>query len=137
MSDKFEKVNLNKNTSFKKVQTAKDKNIYVEKVPCPECGSIHTFATHQGNILVGYGVGWFMACLILTACSFLIPIAGLLLLQPLGIGMLISLSVALIGLILSSSTKDLRFECKDCKAVHKIEASEYEEMAKNYILQNK
>lgn len=131
--NKFKKIEKNKK-GFKKIKTAKERNIYVGKVECPECGSIDTSANNPGTYIIAAGLMIFVSCLIAFGCCMWIPILGWALLIPFGIGIILGLAVLAIGTILTALIRNLTFKCNSCGSVHKINSKEYKEMAKQAMV---
>jgi hypothetical protein len=130
---KFKKVENNKK-GFKKVKTAKERNIYIGKVACPECESMDTSANNPGTYIISAGLLIFVGCLIAFSCCLWIPIIGWALLIPFGIGLFLGLAVLAIGTIITAFIKNLTFKCNSCGSIHKINSKEYKEMAKQAML---
>lgn len=132
-NSKFKKVENNKK-GFKKVKTAKERNIYIGKVACPECESMDTSANNPGTYIISAGLMIFVGSLIAFSCFLWIPIIGWALLIPFGIGIFLGLAVLAIGMILTAIINTLTFKCNSCGSVHKINSKEYKEMAKQAML---
>lgn len=130
----FEKVNT-KEPKFKKVKSAKERNLYVNKVACPECGSMKTTANNPGTYIVGAGLMITVSSLIAFSCCLWIPIFGWALLIPFGIGIFLGLVVFAIGSILTAFIRTLTFKCEECNSIQKINSKDYKEMAKEYMAQ--
>lgn len=129
----FQKVNNNKK-GFKKVKSAKERNIYVNKVACPECGSMETSANNPGTYIITAGLFIFVSCLIAFSCCLWIPIVGWALLIPFGFGIFLGLCVFAVGSLATMCIKTLTFKCTDCNAIQKINTKEYKEMAKKAMI---
>lgn len=130
MGDKaFQKVEKEK-SSFKKVKSAKERNLYVGKVACPECNSMETSANNPGTYIIAAGLLVFVSSLIAFSCSLWVPIIGWALLIPFGFGMVLGLAILGIGTVLTALIRTLTFKCSSCGAVHKIKTKEYKKMAK-------
>lgn len=117
----------------KKIQKSKDKNIYIDKVECVECGSLETNANGLGVAIFSGGLAIFTSCLIAFSCCLWIPILGWILLIPFGMGALFGLCVMPIGLCIIPFTKNFTMNCRSCGSKYKVDAKEYKRQAKNKI----
>lgn len=119
-----------KKVGFQKVQTARTKNIYVGKVPCPECGSLNTRAVSLAASVAGVGAVIMTSSLIAFSVCLWIPILGWLLLVPFGIGILLGLAISAVGSLLMLFMRTLTFTCAECGAAYKIGSKEYKALAR-------
>ncbi len=120
-----------KGSGFQKVKTAKAKNIYVGKVPCPECRSLNTRAASPAATFVGSGAVMTTSSLIAFSISLWIPILGWIMLIPFGVGILLGLAMSVMGAVLMPFMNTLTFRCADCGSVQKIKNSEYKALVRD------